>query len=247
MTIEDGALQAALASGQGHANDTMKNAPSMDVEMQSQAPENSPAQSTSAWKCFLLLLPELAWSVGYYVAFTAVCQLAVNCQPWLALLPLSLWAWLRERLAVQPWERPAVWKLLGVSVLIGLPLNTILAIQPLWPIVVNDCAMMPFGPDPPWMLTFWLGYASMVWWLRPIFTGKWVVCAILGAIFGPSSYIAGRAMGALIFPPEAAILIAIEHGCSFPLLTYLATKFRTAQEVERDLLASREDAKAESS
>lgn len=184
------------------------------------------------WRTLVVFLPDLLWTVAYYVAFQGVCYLAVGCHPWLACLPLTTWSMLRVCLALESTERESVLRLVCCAVLIGWCLNTLLAVQPWSPITVVACARLSMGPDPLWMLTFWAGYAAFVDWVRPLFAGRWFVCVLLGAIFGPSSYLMGREIGALLMQKEALVLVAIEHGISFPVLIWLSTHFRARSETK---------------
>merc|ERR1712217_97887 len=94
------------------------------------------AETTSLCSTFKSFVPDIFWSASWYLAFFLVCQLAANCYPWTACLPFTIWSALRFRLALTPEERPAVLKLVGISVVIGWFLNTLLAVQTFSPIVV---------------------------------------------------------------------------------------------------------------
>lgn len=197
-------------------------------------------ETTSICSTIKSFVPDVLWSASWYLAFFLVCQLAAACSPWTACLPFTVWSAFRLRLALTPEERPAVLKLVGISVVIGWFLNTFLALQPFAPIVVPSCASMPFGPDPLWMLTFWMGYSLFVDWVRPVFGAGglcWPICIVLGAVFGPSSYLMGRSIGGLEFTDMGTYLIAVEHGLSFPFLTWLSIRLRANLQVRQPSLS----------
>lgn len=78
---------------------------------------------------------------------------------------------------------------------------------------------------PVWITAMWMLFSSTfntsLSWLK----GRPVISAILGAVFGPLSYIAGVRLEAITFGQEwlqTVLILAIVWGISMPLLIHLA-------------------------
>ncbi|NOT31985.1 MAG: DUF2878 domain-containing protein [Planctomycetes bacterium] len=78
---------------------------------------------------------------------------------------------------------------------------------------------------PPWITALWIGFATL-----PRFSLAWLVrrpglAALLGAVGGPLSYLAGARLGAVAVssePLETWSTLAVEYALATPLLLWLA-------------------------
>ncbi|MFN0123715.1 MAG: DUF2878 domain-containing protein [Blastocatellia bacterium] len=79
-------------------------------------------------------------------------------------------------------------------------------------------AGLPIGP--PWIIALWVLLAcslnSSFAWLR----GRPLLACLLGAIFGPLSFLAGARLGAVVFHQTQTVtmcVLALVWGCAMPL------------------------------
>ncbi len=78
---------------------------------------------------------------------------------------------------------------------------------------------------PPWITALWIGFATL-----PRFSLAWLVrrpglAALLGAVGGPLSYLAGARLGAVAVSSEPLLTwgaLAVEYALATPLLLWLA-------------------------
>ncbi len=79
-------------------------------------------------------------------------------------------------------------------------------------------------PVPLWMPALWANFASILNYSLSWLRGRWAAAAMLGAIAGPLSYLAGSRLGALTMPSETygAALVALEWAIATPALLWLA-------------------------
>ena len=102
----------------------------------------------------------------------------------------------------------------------GFALDSALFAQS-WAVVEVGCATAPrpwWFLDPPWMVSLWLAFAVFADLCLPLFAGRVLLCAVLGAVFGPLAYAVGQAIGSLRFEDGALKLIALEYAVGFPLV-----------------------------
>ena len=78
---------------------------------------------------------------------------------------------------------------------------------------------------PIWLIALWVNFATTFHvtgrWLK----GRYVLAALLGALSGPMSYVAGAKMGAIRLHPDALIAtgaLAVAWGLAMPLLVLVA-------------------------
>ena len=77
---------------------------------------------------------------------------------------------------------------------------------------------------PPWMTALWMLFAttlngSMAW-----LAGRYRLAAVLGALCGPASYVAGERLGAIAFPSDALVSlggIAVVWAFAMPALLWI--------------------------
>jgi len=79
---------------------------------------------------------------------------------------------------------------------------------------------------PIWIIAMWLGFAATMNHSFSWVNGKWLIAFIIGAIFGPLSYIAGIKFDALFFQETifSILILAIVWGLIVPLLFLLNNK-----------------------
>lgn len=83
------------------------------------------------------------------------------------------------------------------------------------------------GFAPYWIIAMWALFATTLnlsmKWMR----GRWAIAAIMGAVGGPLSYLAGSRLGAMKFEEPVAALVALSviWAMAMPLLMLLSVRF----------------------
>lgn len=115
-------------------------------------------------------------------------------------------------------------KLMAVAVAMGLFFDSLLVTAG-WLVYPNGTFIA--GIAPYWILAMWALFAttlnlSMVWLKKRLW-----LAAIMGAIFGPVSYVAGARLGGLEFINYQASIVALAviWGISMPLLFLAARRY----------------------
>jgi Protein of unknown function (DUF2878) len=121
--------------------------------------------------------------------------------------------------------RPAIEaQLVGAVLLLGLVFDS-LALQTGWVSYVTGEGVGSLAPY--WMLALWALFATALnvplRWLK----GRWWLAAVLGAVSGPLSYVAGVKLGAAAFADATAaiVMLAIGWAAVMPALVALAMRF----------------------
>jgi hypothetical protein len=121
--------------------------------------------------------------------------------------------------------RPAVEaQLVAAVLLLGLVFDS-LALQTGWVGYVTGEGVGSLVPY--WMLALWGLFATALnvplRWLK----GRWVLAAVLGAVSGPLSYVAGVKLGAASFADTTAAIgmLAIGWAAAMPALVALGVRF----------------------
>jgi len=92
-------------------------------------------------------------------------------------------------------------------------------------VVYPSGQFMPFMA-PYWIITMWMLFATTLnrsmGWLR----GRLLLAAVLGAVAGPASYVAGQKLGGIVFvePVAALALLASGWALLMPVLMVLAER-----------------------
>ncbi len=160
------------------------------------------------------ILNALAYQAGWLA-----CVLGGNAWALSAgTLLLALHWWLVDRSA-------RGWAMVVIAALLGLAMD--LGWQRLGLLRFDGTVA---GGLPPWLAMLWLLFATTfahsLAWLQ----ARLALAALLGAVCGPLSYIAGIALGAAAtrFPPwQVALAMAPAWALLLPLLLYLARAPRT--------------------
>ena len=76
---------------------------------------------------------------------------------------------------------------------------------------------------PLWIISMWLGFAATINHSLGWLDGKWFFAFLLGAIFGPLSYLAGLKFGAINFQMSVftIVILSLVWGITVPLLYHL--------------------------
>jgi len=163
------------------------------------------------------LLNFAAFQVGWFACVLG----AANGQPWVGLPVVGLAIALHLLLAKRPGQEA---RLIGVAILTGLVADSLLASSG-W---LRYASPAPAeGLAPYWILAMWALFATTLnvsmGWLK----GRTGLAVLLGAVFGPLSYMAGRRLGALEFIDFQAgtLALALAWAIAMPLLMLAAARF----------------------
>jgi hypothetical protein len=144
---------------------------------------------------------------------------AANGQPWLGFLTVCLVVALHFRIADEP---SLELRLLALCVAIGLVFDSLL-VSSGW--VRYPSGMLVSGIAPYWILAMWALFSttinySMGWLKRSL-----ILAALMGAVFGPLSYLAGERLGAidLVDLRSSMVALAVIWGLVMPFLVHAAT------------------------
>lgn len=136
-----------------------------------------------------------------------------------ALLALALFVPLHRRCCV---PRPAEWGFVLLAAALGLAMD--LGWQRAG--VITFHGVIGFGVAP-WLVVLWLMFATTLTHALAALQTRLALAALLGAIAGPASYLAGIALGAASTPLAAwrfAALLAAGWLLLMPLLAWLARR-----------------------
>jgi len=163
------------------------------------------------------LINFFAFQVGWFSCVLG----AANGLPWLGVLIVCLIVALHIRASEQPVHDL---QLLALSMTLGLVFDSLL-VSSGW--VNYPSGMMIPGLAPYWILAMWALFSitlnlSMGWLKNSL-----VLASVMGAVFGPLSYIAGQRLGAieLIDFRSSMIMLAIIWALVMPILTFAASRF----------------------
>mgnify|MGYP002623862045 CR=1 FL=1 len=82
-----------------------------------------------------------------------------------------------------------------------------------------------FGPH--WMVVLWMAFGATLNVAHRWLHGRWLVAALLGAVFGPLSYLAGARLGGVAFPLSAEqgmVALALTWLIAMPAAVALAAR-----------------------
>ena len=118
-------------------------------------------------------------------------------------------------------------QLLFIVTLLGSAWDSILTHNQ---VLVFNSGLLTSYIAPSWIMMMWLLFATTLTVSFRWLYGRYMLAAALGAVFGPLTYQAGAAMGAVIIPDEmlANILLILSWSVIFPLLIKI-TEFYQAR------------------
>jgi hypothetical protein len=158
--------------------------------------------------------------VAFQLGWFACVLSAANGMPWLGLLVAGLIVVIHLQKAARP-AREA--QLVFLAVLAGLIFDSLLVLSG-W-LQYPGGTLVP-GIAPYWILAMWALFATTLnasmSWLK----SSLLLASVMGAIFGPLSYVAGQRLGALEFINFPASMIALSFiwALAMPLLMYAANR-----------------------
>lgn len=159
----------------------------------------------------------IAFQLGW---FACVSSAAIG-RPWLGLSVVVSVLLLHLLVAARPRREAA---LLGLSLCCGLLFDSLL-VSGGW-VAYRTGQWLPWLA-PYWIVAMWPLFATTLnismRWLH----GRQLLAALLGAVAGPLSYLAGERLGALDLAPGLAPVLAlgVAWGLAMPLLITLAARF----------------------
>lgn len=162
------------------------------------------------------LLNFVAFQIGWFACVLS----AANGLPLLGLLVVGLVVVLH--IQISEWRSHEL-ILVCLSVTLGLVFDSLLVMSG-W--LRYPSGMLFPGVAPYWILAMWALFATTLnvsmGWLK----GKLLLASVLGAIFGPLSYMAGQRLGAMEFvnSQAATIALAVIWALVMPLLVMVAAR-----------------------
>jgi len=159
----------------------------------------------------------VAFQVGWFSCVLG----AANGLPLLGVLVVCLIVALHIRLSDQPGHEL---RLLVLSMLLGLVFDSLL-VSSGW--VSYPSGMMVAGVAPYWILAMWALFSTTLnlsmGWLK----NSLVLASVMGAVFGPLSYLAGQRLGAiqLVDFRSSMIMLALIWALVMPILVFAASRF----------------------
>jgi hypothetical protein len=162
------------------------------------------------------LINFVAFQVGWFACVLG----AANGLPLMGVLVVCLIVALHIRSADQPAHEL---QLLVLSVILGLVFDSLL-VSSGW--VRYPSGMLVPGFAPYWILAMWALFSTTLnlsmGWLK----NSLVLASVMGAVFGPLSYLAGQRLGAieLVDFRSSMIMLAIIWALVMPILVFAASR-----------------------
>ena len=159
----------------------------------------------------------IAFQLGWFACVLS----AANGRPWLGVLAVAVIAVSHIRMAE---HRVHEAQLLVLAMVLGLVFDSLL-VSSGW--VRYPSGMLFAGIAPYWIVAMWALFSTTLnvsmSWLK----GSLVLASVMGAVFGPLSYLAGQRLGAieLVDPLSSMILLAIIWALVMPLLVFASNRF----------------------
>ena len=159
--------------------------------------------------------------IAFQLNWFAACLGAANGLPYLGPAFATLWLPL-HLMSTRPRHR-IEFKLLIIAALMGYTLDSLLVLGG-W-LGFPERAQLG-APSTLWMVTLWMGFAAtlrhVLGWLRH----RYVLAAVLGAVFGPLAYWGGAQLGAVNLGESAYALlaVAVEWSIAMPVLLLVANR-----------------------
>ena len=169
------------------------------------------------------LINFVAFQLGW---FSCVLS-AANGLPWLGLLVVCMIVTFHVLKAARPSDEL---QLLALSVAIGLVFDSLL-VSSGW--VQYPGGMLFSGIAPYWILAMWALFATTLNYSMGWLKSSLVLASVMGAVFGPLSYLAGERLGAikLVDPRSSVIALAIIWAVVMPILILAAKHFDNRRKV----------------
>lgn len=158
--------------------------------------------------------------VTFQAGWFACVLSAAGGRPWLGLLVVGVIVVLHLRAADQTLHEL---QLLLLAVGLGLVFDSLLVASG-W--VAYPSGMMFSGIAPYWILAMWALFATTLNLSMNWLQGSLVLASVMGAVFGPLSYLAGQRLGAieLLDLRSSMIALAVIWALVMPILVYAASR-----------------------
>lgn len=159
--------------------------------------------------------------VAFQFGWFACVLGAANGFPWLGVLAVGMIVIFHIRTAD---NRAHEVQLLALAVVLGLVFDSLL-VSSGW--VRYPSGMLIPGLAPYWIIAMWALFSTTLNLSMSWLKGSLVVASVMGAVFGPLSYLAGQRLGAieLVDPVSSMILLAIIWAGVMPLLVFASNRF----------------------
>ncbi len=163
------------------------------------------------------LINFIAFQVGW---FSCVLS-AANGMPWIGFLVVCLVVALHLRIADHPSHEL---QLITLSVVMGLVFDSLL-VSSGW--VRYPAGMFFSGVAPYWILAMWALFSTTLNYSMGWLKSNLLLASVMGAVFGPLSYLAGQRLGAieLVDYRSSMVALAVIWAVVMPILTYAAGHF----------------------
>lgn len=164
-----------------------------------------------------------AFQIGWFACVLS----AANGLPWLGLLVVSLIVTLHVQFS--EWRSDEL-MLVFLSVVLGLLFDSLLVMSG-W--LRYPSGVLFSGIAPFWILAMWALFATTINLSMSWLKGKLLLASVLGAIFGPLSYMAGQRLGAIEFANFQAgiISLALIWALVMPLLVTVASRLEASRKL----------------
>ncbi len=178
----------------------------------------------------------IAFQVGWFACVVG----AANGMSWAGVLVAGLVIGLHLAIAAGPRQEL---RLVLVALVMGLVFDSLLVMSG-WLQYAGGAAFA--GMAPVWILAMWALFATTLnvsmGWLK----NKPGLAVLMGAIFGPLSYMAGQRLGALVFVDFKAAIITLMFtwALAMPLLMLAAARFNGIRQSQQ-ALSQRASSRAE--
>jgi Protein of unknown function (DUF2878) len=157
---------------------------------------------------------------GLQLGWYACALGAARGRPWIGLVTVGVY------LVVHVCWSPDRWRELALIARVGLLGTAIDSFQKQTGLLAYASDAAPSWLCPLWITALWALFGSSLTtslgWLRD----RYGLAALLGAVFGPLSFMAGARLNAVTFPrgPLSAIALALVWGSVMPLLVWMAKR-----------------------
>lgn len=161
--------------------------------------------------------------VGFQIGWFACVLSAANSMPEVGLVIALLVVMLHVYASR---DRQNTIQLLLVVTLLGSAWDSILTY---YQVLVFSSGILTSYLAPSWIVMMWLLFATTLTISFRWLYGRYILASVLGAVFGPLTYQAGKAMGAVIIPDVmlANIILMLSWALIFPLLIKVAEFYQT--------------------
>ncbi len=173
--------------------------------------------------------PKLVNFIVFQVGWFACVLSAANGLPWVGTLVAGLIVVFHIATTAQ---RAHEVQLLALAVVLGLVFDSLL-VSSGW--VKYPSGMFIPGIAPYWILAMWALFATTLnlsmGWLK----SSLVLASVMGAVFGPLSYLAGARLGAILLVDSLSsmVLLAMIWALVMPILIFAASRFEAARKPAR--------------